>query len=376
MTSTTDPLRRWRELQRELVGAAASQTEDCFRAQAHDDLSPIGWHLEHCVFVECVWIRSALLDDHGIRDRLAHRCLPELAPKSGRGSRLPPRSELLQWSSETMRHNDTLLREIRDPNAADPLRKGDRILHFLVSHHAQHLETMRTIALRFGDSEGGKAPARAGGKAGATDASVQRVAAGFACVGSADAVRAHDNELPRSRVRVQEFRISERPVTNRAWEEFVAAGGYQDPRWWTPDGWRWRRHAGVEAPEAWRYAAAAAPDDFVSGVSRHEAGAYARFQRGRLPHEHEWETARMAGLLRDTGRVWEWCANRFHPYPGFRPFPYREYSLPWFDGRHYVLKGGSRLSEPEVRRATFRNYYTPTTRHILSGVRVAYDCSV
>lgn len=376
MTSSTDPLRRWRDLQRELVGAAASQTEDCFRVQAHADLSPIGWHLEHCVFVECVWIRSALLDDHGIRDRLAHRCLPELAPKSGRGSRLPARPELLQWSSETMQRNEALLRQVRDPEAADPLRKGDRILHFLVSHHAQHLETIRTIALRFGDTEGRKAPAPAAGEAVAADASIQRVAGGVACIGSADTVRAHDNELPRSRVRVREFRISQRPVTNHAWDEFVAAGGYQDPRWWTPEGWRWRRWAGVEAPDAWRRAAAAEPDDFVSGVSRHEAGAYARFRGGRLPHEHEWETARTAGLLRDTGRVWEWCANRFHPYPGFRPFPYREYSLPWFDGRHYVLKGGSRLSEPEVRRAAFRNYYTPTTRHILSGVRVAYDCSV
>ena len=71
----------------------------------------------------------------------------------------------------------------------------------------------------------------------------------------------------------------------------------------------------------------------------------------------------------------EWCANRFHPYPGFRPFPYPEYSLPWFDGRHYVLKGGSRLSEPEVQRPAFRNYYTPATRHILSGVRLAFDGS-
>ena len=376
MTSTADPLARWRNLQRELVSVAASQTEDCFRTQAHADLSPIGWHLEHCVFVECVWIRSALLDDHGIRDRLARRCLPELVPKSGRGRRLPPRPELLQWSSETMQRNEALLRQVRDPDTADPLRKGDRILHFLVSHHAQHLETMRTIAFRFGAFEGGKALAPAAGDARAADPSIQRVATGVACVGSADAVRAHDNELPRSRIRVREFRISRRPVTNRAWEVFVVSGGYPDPRWWTRDGWRWRRQAGVEVPDAWRHAAAPEPDAYVSGVSRHEAGAYARFRGGRLPHEHEWETAKTAGLLRDTGQVWEWCANRFHPYPGFRPFPYREYSLPWFDGRHYVLKGGSRLSEPEVQRAAFRNYYTPTTRHILSGVRVAFDCSV
>ena len=372
MNPANDPLDRWHDLQRALLGAAAAQSDVRLRDQAHPDLSPIGWHLEHCVFVECVWIRSALLADHAIRERLARRCLPELAPKSTRGCLLPPRPELLRWSSETMQRNRSLLCDVRDPDAADPLREDDRILHFLVSHHAQHLETIRTAAGRF--RVPGR-PAGGPGRPGASDAATRTLADGVVPVGSGDPARAHDNELPRSQVRLRAFRISQQPVTNREWEAFVVAGGYRDPRWWTPEGWRWRARMDIEVPDAWQGAVPGDPGEFVAGVSRHEAGAYARFRGGRLPHEHEWETARRAGLLHDTGRVWEWCANRFHPYPGFRPFPYREYSLPWFDGQHFVLKGGSCLSEPEVQRPAFRNYYPPATRHILSGVRVAFDGS-
>ncbi len=370
MTPAGDPEPRWRHLQQALVRTAAEQTEAHLRIQAHADLSPVGWHLEHCVFVECLWIRSALLADHAIRDRLAPRCQPELAAKPARGQRLPPRRELLEWSVATMRKNRKLLRELRDPAATDPLRRDDRILHFLISHHAQHLETVRTAAGRirsFTDRKATRPPAPP------ADSPSVRIPGGTVQVGSADPARAHDNELPRFRARLAGFRLSQRPVTRREWDEFIAAGGYRDPRWWTPEGWRWRRREGAAGPEPGTAVPASAPDDCVAGVSRHEAGAYARFRGGRLPHEHEWETAHAAGRLRNTGRVWEWCANPLHPYPGFRPFPYREYSLPWFDGRHYVLKGGSALSEPEVRRAAFRNYFPPATRHMLVGVRLAFD---
>ena len=363
---------RWRNLQLTLLAVATSQSERELRTQAHPELSPIGWHLEHCVFVECQWIRSALLSDHRIANRLAERCLPELAAKPDRGHRLPPRTELLAWSEETMQRNRALFSDVRDPNAADPLRGEDRILHFLVSHHAQHLETLRTALWQF--NAGALTPsAKAAARRRPSAPCSARLPGGTAEVGGTDPARVHDNELPRRWVQLRPVRLAEHPATNRDWGEFIAAGGYRDRRWWTPEGWRRRNTDRITGPRAANPAHDADPDGPVVGVSRHEAGAYARFRGGRLPHEHEWETAHAAGLLWDTGRVWEWCANLFHPYPGFRPFPYREYSLPWFDGRHHVLKGGSCLSEPEVKRASFRNYYTPDTRHIVTGVRLAFE---
>ncbi len=370
MKPVVEPVARWQQLQQALLAIAADQSSDRLRAQPSPELSPIGWHLEHSVFVECLWIRSALLSDHRIRDRLAPRCLPELAPKQDRGRRLPPSEELFRWAGETMQKNRVLFGTVRDPDARDPLRGGDRILHFLISHHAQHLETMRTGAWQFEPRpRASEAPAPAVDPEPIAPAAVT-LPAGTVWVGNADAARAHDNELPRMRTRHHTVRIASHPATNRDWAAFVSGGGYCDSQWWTPAGWRWRTKADAVAPPGWP---ATNPDDPVTGVTRHEAAAFARFAGARLPHEHEWEAAHDAGLLRGTGAVWEWCANTFHPYPGFRPFPYREYSLPWFDGSHYVLKGGSCLSEPEVRRAAFRNYYTPDTRYIASGVRLAYD---
>ena len=42
------------------------------------------------------------------------------------------------------------------------------------------------------------------------------------------------------------------------------------------------------------------------------------------------------------GNGWEWTSTVFAPFPGFQPFPfYTNYSEPFFDGEHYVLKGAS-----------------------------------
>jgi iron(II)-dependent oxidoreductase len=71
------------------------------------------------------------------------------------------------------------------------------------------------------------------------------------------------------------------------------------------------------------------------------------------------------------GDVWEWTDSWFLPYPGFRSFPYPEYSEVFFDSRHRVLRGGSWASDPAVVRTTFRNWDRPARRQIFSGFRCA-----
>ena len=73
------------------------------------------------------------------------------------------------------------------------------------------------------------------------------------------------------------------------------------------------------------------------------------------------------------GGVWEWTASDFLAYPGFRAFPYREYSEVFFGPDYKVLRGGSWATHPVAKRTTFRNWDFPIRRQIFAGFRMARD---
>ncbi len=73
------------------------------------------------------------------------------------------------------------------------------------------------------------------------------------------------------------------------------------------------------------------------------------------------------------GDVWEWTSSDFRGYPGFRVFPYPEYSEEFFGTEYKVLRGGSWATRPGAIRGTFRNWDYPIRRQIFSGFRCAAD---
>ncbi len=84
------------------------------------------------------------------------------------------------------------------------------------------------------------------------------------------------------------------------------------------------------------------------------------------------------GVEQLVGDVWEWTSSDFDGYPGFRSFPYREYSEVFFPepgraGEYKVLRGGSWATHPSALRTTFRNWDYPIRRQIFSGFRCACD---
>ena len=161
-------------------------------------------------------------------------------------------------------------------------------------------------------------------------------------------------------------------MTNATWMHFTEGGGYVRREWWSDEGWAWKEDEDIIGCPG---AAAGHPDAPVCHVSWFEADAFARYSGARLPTESEWERAATWNQteLTAVGSVWEWTASRFGGYPGFRPFPYREYSEVFFGDDYRVLRGGSWATHPRVGTTTFRNWDLPQRRQIFAGLRLAHD---
>jgi formylglycine-generating enzyme required for sulfatase activity len=70
------------------------------------------------------------------------------------------------------------------------------------------------------------------------------------------------------------------------------------------------------------------------------------------------------------GNGWEWTSTVFAPFPGFEPFPfYRRYSADFFDGKHFVMKGGSARTASCMVRPTFRNWFQAHYQYVYAGFR-------
>ncbi len=233
-------------------------------------------------------------------------------------------------------------------------------------------------------------------------------------IGHAGAGFAYDNETPRHRRYVHGFALASRPVTNGEYREFIADGGYREPRLWLSDGWDWVRREGRTAPLYWSGTdgewqlftlhgrAEIDPDEPVAHLSCFEADAFARWAGARLPREEELEIAAAAmidpgpvndlssgrchpavacggegtrpGILQLQGDVWEWTQSAYAAYPGYRPATgaVGEYNGK-FMCNQYVLRGGSCVTPAGHWRPSYRNFFPAHAQWQFSGVRLAKD---
>jgi len=116
--------------------------------------------------------------------------------------------------------------------------------------------------------------------------------------GEAPANEPHD--VPRCHgtvVRVERFYFDRHPVTNRQFQLFVSAGGYEQMAIWDPDIWPgvldFVDQTGCPGPRYWKNGHyLPCEDDLpVVGICWFEAAAYSRWIGKRLPTDPEWEKA-------------------------------------------------------------------------------------
>lgn len=193
-----------------------------------------------------------------------------------------------------------------------------------------------------------------------------------------------DNERGQHSVEIAGLSLDNGPVSWARYLPFIESGAADQRRFWSEAGWAWRQarpnawprylRQSAEGWQASRFGQWHALDLNASAchLTAFEAQAWCRWAGRRLPTEAEWEAAahRLPGFV--WGSVWEWTASAFAPFPGFEPHPYRDYSLPWFDGRP-VLKGASPATVPRLRHARYRNYFTPERNDIVAGFRSVAD---
>ncbi|MFI9508772.1 ergothioneine biosynthesis protein EgtB [Nocardia sp. NPDC052566] len=390
-------------------------------------MSPLVWDLAHIGNQEELWLvrdvggREAVRSDiDELYDAFKHAranrpALPLLDPTQARDYVGTVRDKVL---------------DVLDTSAlrGNPLLDGGFAFGMIAQHEQQHDETMlATHQLRTGAAVL-SAPATPTVTAPVGGEIV--IPAGEFTMGTSTDPWALDNERPAHPVHVPAFAIDAAPITNEQYLAFVDDGGYDRPELWSERGWAHRQEAGLVAPQFWERDPAGhwwhrvfgvmtplRPKQPVLHVCWFEAEAYANWAGKRLPTEAEWEKAARfdpatgrsrrfpwgdtepdattanlgqrhlepadigaypagaspAGVHQLIGDVWEWTASGFEPYPGFRAFPYAEYSDVFFGGDYRVLRGGSFGTDPVACRGTFRNWDHPIRRQIFAGFRLARD---
>ena len=368
-----------------LLALAEDVDEATFRTQYHSDLSPLGWHLGHCVYTDCLWLHETIRGDDSVTAPIADFYTPPNTPKSERGRLLPPQTALLTWARELQHFNLHYLRNLPAGCRRHPLLEDDYILHFLIQHNSQHYETMVMVLTQKALVEEQRLePPPAPLQAAEVRRDCASIAAGHYRVGGQRPI-ACDNEMPAQRAELGPFDISRYPVTNAEYLGFIEDGGYRRAALWDAAGWSWREQQQIQHPDHWRlsrthgwYATGMrgayplAADQPVFGINHYEARAFARWAKARLPHEYQWEVACRLHLLECTGRAWEWCDNRFYPYAGYRAFPADDQTEHGFDENQYTLRGGSLHTRPPVKRASFRNFFQADKRHVFAGLRLVF----
>jgi gamma-glutamyl hercynylcysteine S-oxide synthase len=394
-------------------------------------MSPLVWDLAHVANQEELWLLREVggrepmhpeidpLYDAFEHPRAERPTLPLLPPAEARAYAHEVRGRVLDLIEAATFTGSRLL-------------TGAFAFGMIAQHEQQHDETMLiTHQLRKGAPALTAPPPPVPADAASLPREVL-IPGGPFTMGTSAEPWALDNERPAHAVTVPGFYLDTTPVTNAGYAEFIADGGYDDPRWWSPAGWDHRQKAGLAAPLYWRREGSGwararfgvtepvPPAEPVMHVCWYEAQAYAAWAGRRLPTEAEWEKAARhdpasgrsrrfpwgdedptpdranlgqrhlqpapagsypqgaspAGALDMVGNVWEWTADEFKFYPGSSASlddPKIKADLKIKPGVTYrVIRGGA-FDGGQQHDGSYRGFLDASLAYPKTGFRCAKD---
>ena len=302
----------------------------------------------------------------------------------------------------------------------------DTLLNVAIEHRLMHVETLAYMLHQLPLQRKIPQAASTIPRASSITHSMIKIPSGAAHLGlkRGSHVFGWDNEFEAYTAHVPPFEIDRCMVTNAQFLEFMEAGGYDERKLWKDRDWEWKTAGDISCPVFWRKQDGAwllrtmfdeipLPLEWPVYVSHAEASAYARWACKALPTEEQWQRAAYGssdeaerlypwgneapspkhgnfdfenwdpvpvnahprgnsvfGVEGMLGNGWEWTSTVFGPLPGFEPFPfYRGYSADFFDGKHFVMKGGSARTAACMLRPTFRNWFQPHYQYVYAGFR-------
>jgi len=302
----------------------------------------------------------------------------------------------------------------------------DTLLNVAIEHRLMHVETLAYMLHQLPFGKKIRPPLPRHTVSSPVEHTMIKIPSAPVCLGLAreSATFGWDNEFEVHSQCLPAFQIDRYMVTNQQFLDFMEDGGYENRSLWSDWDWEWKSAGDISSPVFWvkhdgqwmcrtMFDETSLPLDWPVYVSHAEASAFARWSGRALPTEEQWHRAAYGtpdGSLRSypwgseapsaqrgnfdlhswdpapvnahpqgtsafgvegmLGNGWEWTSTAFGPYPGFEPFPfYRGYSADFFDGKHFVMKGGSARTAACMLRPTFRNWFQSHYQYVYAGFR-------
>ncbi len=314
-----------------------------------------------------------------------------------------PSDQPADWpaTGEVLAYN----RDVRARVDRDLANAPQQVVDIAIEHRLMHAETFAYLmhALPHDRKRGG---ARVNhGAAGSPRDTMIGIPGGRVTLGQDSGHFGWDNEFDQHPVAVPAFRIARHKVTNGEYLRFVKEGAPVPHFWTARDGSYFYRgmfesvplpldhpvystHDEARAYAAWAGKSLITEAQFHRAAYGAEDGRESAYPWGNArPHSSmgnfdfgAWDPVSVAatpqsdsafGVSQLAGNGWEWTSTEFGPFPGFKPFPaYPGYSQSFFDGRHYVLKGGSPRTAAALLRRSFRNWFRPNYPYVYATFRL------